>query len=107
MKAMRIVVGLTLIGSLIASSAYAVDGVLEINQVCATGPGCFPGDSAGLPVTITTAGSYRLTSNLTVPNATTDGIDVNADNVTIDLNGFIILGPCVGSPCSPTGAGVG
>jgi hypothetical protein len=44
-------------------------------------------------VVLTLAGSYRLTSNLVVPDANTDAIDVNADEVTIDLNGFSIIGP--------------
>ncbi len=34
-----------------ASSAYAVDGVLEINHACATAGGCFSGDTAGYPAT--------------------------------------------------------
>jgi hypothetical protein len=43
----------------------AVDGVLEINQACVS-VGCFPGDLAGFPVTISSTGSYRLTSSLDV-----------------------------------------
>lgn len=92
-------------------SALAADGVLEINQSCAA-VGCFSGDSAGLPVTVQATGSYRLTSNLLVPDATTDGIKVSAHGVSIDLNGFEILGPvtCSGNPpvCTPsTGSGSG
>jgi hypothetical protein len=93
-----------------AASAWGVDGVLEINQTCAVSSGCFPGDAAGFPVTITTPGSVRLTSNLTVPNENTHAISVNSANVTVDLNGFAILGPtvCLGVPisCNPNG-GVG
>ena len=47
-----------------AGPALAVDGVVEINQTCAVNTGCFAGDTPGFPVTITVAGSYRLTSNL-------------------------------------------
>lgn len=43
-----------------------------------------------LPYTISTSGSYYLTGNLT---STGKGITVNADNVTIDFNGFTITGP--------------
>lgn len=43
-----------------------------------------------LPFTITSAGSYYLGNNLTTE---TDGIIVNADDVTIDLMGFCITGP--------------
>jgi parallel beta-helix repeat protein len=97
----------------LASPALAVDGVLEINQACAVNTGCFSGDAAGLPVTITAAGSYRLTGNLTVPDENTDGIVVSANDISIDLNGFAIIGPgaCSGTPltCTPaagTGSGV-
>jgi Right handed beta helix region len=41
--------------------------------------------------TINAPGSYYLTSNLTTP-AGADGIVVNASNVTIDLNGFSLIG---------------
>ena len=91
----------------LSSPALAVDGMLEINQACAVSIGCFSGDAAGLPVTITTAGSYRLTGNLTVPDVNTDGITVSADDVSIDLNGFAISGPvtCSGDPTDCSGAG--
>lgn len=42
-----------------------------------------------LPITITTPGSYYLTSNL---STTTTAITVEANNVTIDLNGFTLTG---------------
>jgi hypothetical protein len=44
----------------LAGSAGAVDGVIEINQAKVLAAG-------GFPFFITTGGSYRLTSNLTVP----------------------------------------
>lgn len=95
-----------------ASPASGVDGVLEINQTCAVNSGCFPGDSAGFPVTITTEGvSVRLTSSLAVPDENTTAIQVFGADVTVDLNGFAISGPtvCSGSPltCAPTGTGIG
>jgi hypothetical protein len=43
-----------------------------------------------LPKTITDAGFYYITKNLT---STGDGIIVDADDVTIDLMGFCITGP--------------
>jgi hypothetical protein len=76
---------------MLAGTASAVDGVLEINQTCAVNTGCFSTDSAGFPIEIIEAGSYRLTGNLLVPPNTT-GIVVNAQAVTVDLNGFRILG---------------
>jgi len=84
--------------------------------------GVTPGDAAGFPVTLSLPGTYRLSGNLTVPDANTNGIEVKANNVVIDLNGFSILGPTVcpiGSTttsnngetivtaCSPTGSGIG
>jgi len=73
-----------------AVPARAVDGVIEINQARATAGSVTVGDLAGFPVSLTAAGSYRLTSDLAVP-ANTDGISVTADNVTLDLNGFSIV----------------
>ncbi|MBL4661656.1 MAG: hypothetical protein JKY19_14955 [Alcanivoracaceae bacterium] len=77
--------------------ACADDGVFAINDVC-DNFGCFPGDTGGLPITITSSGSYQLTSNITSTSTTTNIIEINADNVTLDLNGFAIIGPrtCTG-----------
>lgn len=73
--------------------AHAVDGVIEINQVRADAGGVTPGDAPGFPVTLSQAGSYRLTGNLTVPDRETTAIQVTSDDVSIDLNGFALLGP--------------
>lgn len=98
-----------LLPALAAAPALAVDGVLEINQTCAVETGCFSGDTAGFPVTTSAAGSYRLTSNLVLPDANTDGIVVGASSTTVDLNGFEIIGAaCVGattSVCRPISGG--
>jgi len=101
--------------SLAASPALllAVDGVIEINQARALAGSVTPGDTPGFPVNIGVSGSYRLTSSLTVPDEGTSGLIVTASDVTIDLNGFSILGPtvCTGGPpvtaCAPTGGGNG
>jgi hypothetical protein len=86
--------------AILSSTAYGVDGVVLINQNTALAGNVTPGDAPGFPVTISQAGSYRLSGNLTVPDANTTAIQVTADNVTIDLNGFSIIGPvvCTGSP---------
>jgi len=97
-----------------AAPALAVDGVLEINHTCAVQTGCFAGDSPGYPVFIDgSAGrSYRLTSDLIVPNENADGILFNTSDIGIDLNNFAIIGAgCVGSvtnctPTSGTGSGI-
>lgn len=84
-----------------APVALAVDGVVLINQSTITNglPNCPTG---GLfPIVICQSGSYRLSGNLTVPDANTTAIQVEALDVTIDLNGFAIQGP------GTTGSGVG
>jgi hypothetical protein len=103
LRAARILISLA--SSAIPLLARGTDGLLEINQACATSTGCFQGDAPGFPVTITAEGSYRLTSDLVVP-ANTDGIQV-ANNVSIDLNQFAVRGPVVCGPCSATGTGSG
>lgn len=76
-----------------------------INQTCALQTGCFPGDAAGFRVSISDAGSYRLTGNLsfsaTLGPSTSDFIEVTGDRVTLDLNGFELRGsfPLTGNPC--------
>ncbi|HEV8628941.1 MAG TPA: hypothetical protein VGV61_01390 [Thermoanaerobaculia bacterium] len=98
-----------------ATGGIARASVLEINQTCALTGGCFAGDAAGFPVTITQRGAYRLTSNLSIPMTANakdvSAIDVAVDDMDIDLNGFGLFGTttCSGSPttCSPTGQGHG
>ncbi|NRA98025.1 MAG: hypothetical protein HRU14_17650, partial [Planctomycetes bacterium] len=99
--------------------ALAVDGVTEINQVRALAGEITAGDTPGFPVSINTPGSYVLTGNLTTvgtANAlSTTVILVASDEVTIDMNGFSVLGPTVcdcGEPasnpsCTPSGGGDG
>lgn len=94
----------------IATPAYAVDGVVLINQAAALNGNVTPSDAAGFPVTISVPGSYRLSSNLIVPDGNTTAIEVLVSEVTIDLNGFSIIGAScigVGAPCNPAGTGAG
>jgi hypothetical protein len=70
-------------------TALAVDGVVLIDQNKAMAGNITPGDAPGFPVSITQSGSYRLDGNLTVP-AGTNGIEILASNVFLDLNGFTI-----------------
>ncbi len=46
-----------------------------------------------LPYTITVAGDYVLGGNLSVSQQTSNLIQVNASNVTIDLQGYYLSGP--------------
>lgn len=101
----------TLVLLYLPSLSLADDGVLEISQTCAVVTGCFAGDTAGFPVTIAAAGSYRLTSNLVLPSYDTDGIRISTSDVGIDLNRFaIITAACLdqNSICRPnSGSGTG
>lgn len=109
---LRMVLGAGLAALAPGEPARAGDGVLEINQTCAVSTGCFPGDSAGFPVTIASAGSYRLTSALVVPNDDTDGIRITTSDVALDLNRFaVIRSGCLDNnslcrPNSGTGSGI-
>lgn len=101
---------LALLSAPVASRAG--DGVVEINQAAVLAAG-------GFPLNLPAAGSYRLTSNLDlsgIPGAENiTAIGLGAHDVTIDLNGFAIIGPtvCSGFPpiepvtCAPTGSGNG
>jgi hypothetical protein len=96
----------------LSCNLYAVNGIVLIDQNRALAGNVTPGDAPGFPVTISLPGSYRLSGNLTVPDANTTAISTTVNNVTIDLNGFSIIGPtvCLGSPvtsCGPIGFGVG
>jgi len=55
------------------------------------------------PIKITMPGSYRLASDLTIASPTADAIDITVDNVTLDLNGFSIIGPGVVSATGSIG----
>jgi hypothetical protein len=93
--------------TLLAVPALGEDGRLEINQTCAANDGCFAGDTPGFPVQISQSGSYVLTSGLDVP-AGSDGLKLSSGNVTIDLNGFSVIGPetCNNTPVTDcTGSG--
>jgi len=72
----------------LAPATFAADGVVLINQATSINglPGC---GSHGFPIVICQPGSYRLSGNLSVPG---DGIFITADNTTVDLNGFAIVG---------------
>jgi hypothetical protein len=64
---------------------------------------------ASFPYTITTSGSYKLTSNLTVSALGESAIVINAPNVTLDLGGYTISGPlvCTASSCNSSASSYG
>ena len=89
---MKNVLAVALAMALIPAYAYAVDGQVLINQSTVNAAG-------GFPYTITQPGSYKLSGNLVVPLGV-NGFEINADGVTIDLNGFSITGSGLFSPLS-------
>ncbi len=68
---------------LVCPAIRAADGVIEINQAAVEADG-------GFPYVISEPGSYILTGHLSVPGGNTSAIEVRADDVTLDLNGFAI-----------------
>lgn len=87
--------------------AFGIDGVVLINQSSVLAGG-------GFPYVISASGAYKLSGNLTVPNASTTAIMVTSSNVSLDMNGYSILGPtvCTGTSfavtsCAPAGNGDG
>jgi len=86
-----LVLGLMLAG--LSSSVLAVDGIILIDQNRALAGGVTPGDFPGFPISITQPGSYRLSSNITVAAQDLSAIEISASDVTLDLNGFHIVGP--------------
>lgn len=85
----HIVGALALIASAAGSNAHAQ---ATIDQTKALAGNVTPGDTPGFPITISVQGSYKLTGNLVVP-AGYSGIELTAEGVTLDLNGFSISGP--------------
>jgi hypothetical protein len=103
--------GVLLMSAVLPGTAFAVDGQIAITQARAMAGGVTPGDAPGFPISINQPGSYVLSGILTVPNADTTAIEITASHVTLDFNGFAILGPtdCSGglNPCAGEGSGFG
>lgn len=70
----------------------ALAEIVEIDQARVEAGGITPGDTPGFPVEINSRGHYRLTSPLIVPEASSSAFQILAKHVTLDLNGFSILG---------------
>jgi hypothetical protein len=84
-----------------SSSGGSASGVMTIDQGRAEAGGVTAGDAAGFPITISQPGSYRLMGNLMLTDPNVNAIEITADNVTLDLNGFSIATPVT---CSGVGA---
>ncbi|MEO6277577.1 hypothetical protein [Roseateles sp.] len=72
-------------------AASLAQAQVTIDQNKALAGNITPGDAPGYPITITRPGLYKLVGNLSVPGGT-DGIQIAADDVTIDMNGFTLGG---------------
>lgn len=99
-------------GLLSRGPSHAADGAVYIDQNRVQVGGVTPGDAPGFPVTISQSGSYRLSGNLTVNDLNTTAIQITADFVTLDLNGFSIAGPAIctagtATTCPAPGTGDG
>lgn len=100
----RWIVPATAVMCLVGPFASAADGIIEINSARALAGGVTPGDGPGYPVTLDTEGSYRLTGNLYTRASHRTAIEITADRVTLDLNGFTIACAAPGEYCAPTGS---
>ena len=81
--------------AMLPACMYAADGQILINQATVNAAG-------GFPYVISQPGSYKLSGNLIVADKNKTAIEITTNNVTVDLNGFAIIGPadCTGGfPC--------
>jgi hypothetical protein len=87
------------VGSLLRTSpASAVtneNGDVPISQTAVNAGDFVPGDAPGFAVTISLPGTNRLATNLTV-TAAVNGIEVRANEVTIEMGGRTFAGSGVG-----------
>lgn len=94
-----VVMALTVASALaLVAAAPAAAAVVPISQLRALIGGVTPGDAPGFPVTLSRPGSYQLVTNLVLPAGATFAIDATADGVSLDLNGFAVIGP---RTCAP------
>jgi hypothetical protein len=100
----RAIAAVTAIAAFLASPAAALDGEILITQAKVNAGGITPGDASGFPATLSRPGRYKLSGNLVVP-ANQNGIDVTADDVVIDFNGFTVAGSPPGQARSGVIAG--
>lgn len=75
----RVGLATALLGPAVPDLALAADGAIELNQA-----------GASFPIVLSESGRYVLTSNLSVRAFGTSAIRVEAEDVTLDLNGFTV-----------------
>jgi len=74
---------------LLGTAAWAGDGQIDIAEI---------------PYTISISGSYIVVDDLSTTATDTNGITIDADNVTLDLNGHALIGP--GKAAGTSGDGI-
>lgn len=91
----KLVVSLLALGSTLAFLAFCMagDSDLSIPTVLESEISVQAQLISSVPLTISQPGSYYLDQNMTHTNRYTNAIEVNADNVTIDLMGYSLIGP--------------
>jgi hypothetical protein len=85
----------TLLSAAPASAVTNENGEVLITQAAVNAGNITPGDTPGFPVTISVPGTYRLATNLTVTTQV-NGIEVRANEVTIEMGGRTLAGSGVG-----------
>ena len=78
----------------VETEVYEADMAVLQGQIEALAP--IPITQADIPLTISTPGSYYLTEDVTSSGT---AITIMADDVTIDLAGFALVGPDTGTSC--------
>ena len=78
----------------LAQAGPTVEGRIQIKQT----------PSTTFPIVINKPGSYVLISNIVVSTEDVNGIEINSDNVTLDLNGHALIGP--GKESGTSGRGI-
>lgn len=76
------------------ASADPLRGPIAIDERAVARGRITPGDEPGFPATLSQPGSYRLAGNLLIGDLDGTAIEITSDEVTLDLGGFEILGPC-------------
>ncbi|MGV6852958.1 MAG: hypothetical protein ACWA5R_12395 [bacterium] len=100
-----------LIVLLVSNASFANPPSFQIDPDCVAS-GCFAGDNPGFPVELTKSGVYVLTGNLVLNAVNTAAISGSNNYITLDLNGFSIIGAaqCQGAPvtgCSTSSTATG
>ncbi|MFC1605048.1 right-handed parallel beta-helix repeat-containing protein [Planctomycetota bacterium] len=101
----KLVVSLLALGSTLTFLAFCMAGDSDMGMptVLESGISLQAQLISSVPLTISQSGSYYLDQNMTHTNRYTNAIQVNADNVTIDLAGYSLIGP---SSSSGTSSGI-